>query len=162
MKWIWKPKDIKTIHCTFQNALIHQELTACPRSFVLQKQIKTRFMWRKTWFRFKSSSAPNWLKCNFHWIFINTLSWIKLPTRASSFWKQSANLKWCLDNILSKTYWIWRSYIYLTFYAEIVLRCIERKHSFQKSTFSQLGRGYNQFAKGLSFGKRKILCLRYK
>ena len=46
-----------------------------------------------------------------------------------------------------------KSYIYLTFHAEIALRCIERKHSLQKSTFSQLGMGYNQFAKGLSFGK---------
>ena len=98
-----KTKRYQNHSVYFKNALIHQELTACPRSFVLQKQIKTRFMWRKTWFRFKSCSAPNWLRCNFHWIFINTLSWIKLPTRASSFWKQSANLKWCLDNILSKT-----------------------------------------------------------
>ena len=46
-----------------------------------------------------------------------------------------------------------KSYIYLTFHAEIALRCIERKHSLQKSTFSQLGMGYNQFAKGLCLGK---------
>ena len=31
---------------------------------------------------------------------------------------------------------------------------LESKHSFQKSIFSQLGMGYNQFAKGLSFGKK--------
>ena len=81
---------------------LSERTSKVPPVIFLPKQIEFKFVWRKTWFKFKSCSAPNWLKCNFHWIFINTLSWIKLPTRASSFWKQSANLKWCLDYISPK------------------------------------------------------------